>query len=183
MDNKACYSSPFLDPSRVTASPMSSGGGRTNTNEMRGWWKDPRDPVHIIHACASGEFGIRSLWLDPDVLSVLAQKHLRMEESPGFFLNDVNRVTAMRYSPSSEDVLRAYSKTVGVINNTFVDNDNGVSKKRIEWNVWDVGGLREERNAWSSYLNDGVYSPPLSPLQVLKYLSRRHRIPRSNFGI
>lgn len=70
-----------------------------HTGELRGWWEDSRDPVHVLHACASGNFGIRALWHDSDVRMTLARRRVRMEESAGFYLDDVERITALKYIP------------------------------------------------------------------------------------
>ena len=28
-----------------------------HTGEIRGWWEDPDDPVHVLYACAGGWYG------------------------------------------------------------------------------------------------------------------------------
>ena len=136
----------------------SGSGSSSTTNEIRGWWEDPRDPVHTLHACASGEFGIRSLWRDAEVRGVLARRRVRMEESAGFYLNDVERITALRYIPTDEDVLRARLKTVGVVEHSFWVKQGGAGRESVEWRIYDVGGSRNQRQAWAPYFDDGAYS-------------------------
>ena len=62
-------------------------GSRTpksaHTGEISGWWEDPDDPVHVLNACARGDWGMVSMWKDRDVRGVLARKRVRMEESSG----------------------------------------------------------------------------------------------------
>lgn len=135
--------------------------GNGTTNEIRGWWEDPRDPVHILHACAAGEFGIRSLWKDEEVRGVLAKRRVRMEESAGFYLNDVDRITKLRYIPTDEDVLRARLKTVGVVEHSFMVAQGGSNRESVEWRIYDVGGSRNQRQAWAPYFDDGACLSPL----------------------
>lgn len=66
------------------------------TGEVRGWWEDPNDPVHVLHGCAGGQWGIRALWQDSSVRMTLARRRVRMEESAGFYLDDVDRITALK---------------------------------------------------------------------------------------
>lgn len=126
-----------------------------HTGELRGWWEDPNDPVHILNACASGEYGIRALWRDPEVRNVLSRRRVRMEESAGFYLNDIDRITALRYIPTDDDVLRARLKTIGVVEHSFmVEGGGSHGKSSVEWRIYDVGGARQQRQAWASYFDD-----------------------------
>lgn len=124
-----------------------------HTGEIQGWWEDPGDPVHVIHACAAGEHGISALWRDADVRAVLARRRVRMEESSGFYLDDVARITAMRYIPNNDDVLKARLKTLGVVEHTFTIKG---SDRGVEWKIYDVGGARHQRQAWAPYFEDGA---------------------------
>lgn len=60
------------------------------TGEVGGWWEDPNDPVHVLHACAGGQWGIRALWQDSSMRTTLNRRRVRMEESAGFYLDDVD---------------------------------------------------------------------------------------------
>ena len=57
-----------------------------HTGEIRGWWEDPDDPVHVLYACASGDFGMVQLWNDPEVRATLTKRRVRMEESSGLYV-------------------------------------------------------------------------------------------------
>ena len=48
--------------------------------ELRGWWEDPDDPVHLLNRAAPV---ITQLWRDPKVRQKLAERRLRLEESSG----------------------------------------------------------------------------------------------------
>ncbi|THH04740.1 hypothetical protein EW145_g5299 [Phellinidium pouzarii] len=155
-----------------------------HTGEVRGWWEDARDPVHVLHACAGGEFGIRALWRDQTVLSVLARRRVRMEESAGFYLNDVERITALKYIPTDDDVLRARLKTLGVVEHSFTIKD-GVhgANGNVQWRIYDVGGARHQRQAWAPYFEDVnaiIFLAPISAFdQTLAEDSRVNRLEDS----
>lgn len=51
-----------------------------HTGEIEGWWEDPDDPVHALHACAPA---MLELWRDPRVRQRLQERRLRLEESSG----------------------------------------------------------------------------------------------------
>lgn len=106
------------------------------------------------------------LWQDPGVRDILKRRKIRLEEGSGFFLNDLQRVTSLRYMPSdgacftwlvlgltlstthhcipTDDVLKARLKTVGVAEYRFemevpMSRDTGT-----EWRIVDVGGSRSQ---------------------------------------
>jgi guanine nucleotide-binding protein alpha-1 subunit len=55
--------------------PKNSHGG-----ELKGWWEDPNDPVHVLSQFAPH---ISELWKDPKVRHRLAERRVRLEESSG----------------------------------------------------------------------------------------------------
>ncbi|TDL21099.1 G-alpha-domain-containing protein [Rickenella mellea] len=156
-----------------------SGTKSEHTGEIRGWWEDPDDPVHVLHACADGEYGMVALWRDSEVRSALARRRVRMEESSGFYLDEIERITAKRYIPTDGDVLRARLKTLGVIEHTFtLKGHNG-----IEWKIYDVGGARNQRQTWAPYFDDVnaiIFLAPISAFdQVLAEDARVNRLEDS----
>lgn len=86
---------------------------------------------------------MRTLWHDPTIRQMLARRKLRLEDSAGFFLDDVDRIAALDYSPSDDDVVRARLRTMGVQEYRFVF-DKG-SEAGQEWLMYDVGGTRTLR--------------------------------------
>ncbi|KAG6334212.1 hypothetical protein ID866_4883 [Astraeus odoratus] len=89
------------------------GGTRPNSvDEDSSTTSIARDEAQqVLHACCED---IATLWNNHLVREVLKKRKVRLEESPGFFLNDLQRVTVPDYIPSDDDVLRARLKTVGV---------------------------------------------------------------------
>ncbi|EIN14248.1 G-alpha-domain-containing protein [Punctularia strigosozonata HHB-11173 SS5] len=141
------------------------------SNEVRGWWEDPDDPVHILNACS---VTMVELWQDPNVRRRLQERRLRLEESSGFYLDDIHRITAKRYIPSDDDVLKARLKTVGVTEHCFTLKPSDVGhgfNSTLDWKIYDVGGARHQRQAWAPYFTDVnaiIFLAPISAFdQVL----------------
>ncbi|KAH9945654.1 G-alpha-domain-containing protein [Amylocystis lapponica] len=103
-------------------------------------------------AVASCAEDMAALWADADVQAALARRRIQLEESPGFFLNDVKRVAARGYEPSDDDVVRARLRTMGVQEYRFVFEHG--SETGREWLIYDVGGARSLRHAWYPYFDD-----------------------------
>ncbi|KIO06988.1 hypothetical protein M404DRAFT_998427 [Pisolithus tinctorius Marx 270] len=149
-----------------------------HTNEIEGWWDDPSDPVHVINACGPAMLG---LWKDPNVKQRLRELRLRVEESSGFFLDEISRITALRYFPTDQDVLKARLKTLGVVEHSFSIPDS--NRRTIEWKIYDVGGARNQRSAWAPYFDDVnaiIFLAPISAFdQVLAEDARVNRLEDS----
>ncbi|KAF9245622.1 G-protein alpha subunit-domain-containing protein [Melanogaster broomeanus] len=108
-----------------------------HTNEIEGWWDRPLRS---------------SLWKDTNVKQRLRERKLRVEESSGFFLDEITRITALRYFPTDQDVLKARLKTIGIVEHTF--SIPNTQHSNIDWKIYDVGGSRNQRNAWAPYFED-----------------------------
>jgi guanine nucleotide-binding protein subunit alpha len=122
---------------------------------------DSNDPGVILNACAED---IIKLWNDPTVKILLKAQKIRLESMPGFFLDSINRVTAPRYVPTDDDILRARLKTLGVSEHRFNLKSVG-NVMNHDWRVYDVGGARSLRAAWAPYFDDLdaiIFLAPLS---------------------
>ncbi|KAF7375922.1 hypothetical protein MSAN_00006600 [Mycena sanguinolenta] len=127
------------------------------TNEPQ----DSRDARQLLHACS--EDMVR-LWNDPTVKEVLKVHRLRLEDMAGFFLDSIERVTALSYEPTDDDILKARLKTLGVSEHNFsLKAGNMVPQS---WIVYDVGGARSVVSAaWVPYFDDMdaiIFLAPLS---------------------
>ncbi|KAJ3507338.1 hypothetical protein NLJ89_g6356 [Agrocybe chaxingu] len=111
---------------------------------------DPNDPGVILHACSED---IIQLWSDPTVKKLLKAQRLRLEDMAGFFLDSIERVTALRYIPTDDDILKARLKTLGVSEHRF-DLKAAGNMLSHDWRVYDVGGARSLRAAWAPYFDD-----------------------------
>ncbi|KAG8802553.1 hypothetical protein FRC17_006385, partial [Serendipita sp. 399] len=101
------------------SNPNIRGSMRSPTPSM-----DPFEvPERILAACASD---ILSLWRDDVLRNMLCGPlsmgglGLKLHEDAGFFLDDIERVTAPNYVPTDDDVLRARLRTMGVSEHRFV---------------------------------------------------------------
>ncbi|KAF7783955.1 hypothetical protein Agabi119p4_120 [Agaricus bisporus var. burnettii] len=148
------------------------------SGEIEGWWVDPDDPVHTLHSCARA---MLELWADSQVRIRLDEKRLRLQESSGFYLDEIPRITAKKYIPTDEDVLKARLKTTGVVEHTFVVNTS--HNKGAHWRIYDVGGARSQRQAWAPYFDDVnaiIFLAPISAFdQVLAEDPRINRLEDS----
>ncbi|KAF4598476.1 hypothetical protein EYR38_006878 [Pleurotus pulmonarius] len=95
---------------------MNSDRGNDADDREEVVWDDPKDSGLVLHACAAD---MTQLWNDPTVRKLLEVQRLRLEEMAGFFLDSLDRVTAPKYVPSDDDILRARLKTLGVSEHRF----------------------------------------------------------------
>ncbi|KAH0834093.1 guanine nucleotide binding protein, alpha subunit [Lanmaoa asiatica] len=102
---------------------------------------------------------MKNLWDDSVVQQILTQRKAHIEDSPGFFLNDIERIASSGYEPSDDDIVRARLRTVGVQEHKFIMEDQG-----REWIMYDVGGTRSSRAVWASYFDDVDAIIFLSPI-------------------
>ncbi|KAJ2785505.1 Guanine nucleotide-binding protein alpha-2 subunit [Coemansia interrupta] len=86
--------------------------------------------------------GIERLWQDPIIERLIVQtsKFYLMDSAPYFF-NNIRRIGDPKYLPTEADVLRARSKTTGIIETRFMMNNTCI-------HMFDVGGQRSERKKW-----------------------------------
>ncbi|KAI3622758.1 putative g-protein alpha subunit [Moniliophthora roreri] len=173
-------------------SPKSAHSG-----EIEGWWEDPEDPVHALNACAPA---MMDLWRDPNVRRRLDEKRIRLQESAGFYLDEIPRITAKKYFPTdgslhpglfhktvfnqsfpAADVLKARLKTLGVVEHSFLIPTG--ANKGVKWKIYDVGGARNQRHAWAPYFEDVnaiIFLAPISAFdQVLSEDPRVNRLEDS----
>ncbi|THH08173.1 hypothetical protein EW145_g2884 [Phellinidium pouzarii] len=106
---------------------------------------------------------IDRLWRHDDVQSLLKRLDIRLEGQSGFFLNDIMRVTAHDYVPTTADILRARLSTTGVEEHKLVLESGPEAGK--EWTIYDVGGFRSQRAAWAPFfdsMNAIIFLAPIS---------------------
>ncbi|KZO91215.1 guanine nucleotide binding protein, alpha subunit, partial [Calocera viscosa TUFC12733] len=123
-------------------------------------FSDPGDAGAIISACRPE---LQRLWEDPFVHAVMARRKLRLEESSGFFVNDLNRIARYDYIPTDEDILRARVRTIGVSEHRFTPPST--EREPAEWVIYDVGGTRGQRPKWVPYFEDAqaiIFLAPVS---------------------
>ncbi|THH19159.1 hypothetical protein EW146_g1961 [Bondarzewia mesenterica] len=114
-------------------------------------WQQKKDTevTNVIAECAED---MKAVWEDEVVREMLRRRKVRMEEAPGFFLNDITRIATRDYEPSDDDVVRARLRTLGVQEYSFFIEE--VHTAGHEWLMYDVGGTRSSRAHWYPYFDD-----------------------------
>ncbi|KAJ7735718.1 guanine nucleotide binding protein, alpha subunit [Mycena metata] len=138
--------------------------------------QESREARQILHA--SSDYMIR-LWNDPVVKEILKAHRLRLEDMAGFFLDAIQRVTALSYEPTDDDILRARLKTLGVSEHQFsLKTGNMVPHN---WIVYDVGGARSlVRVPYFDHMHAIIFLAPVSCFdQVLAEDDRVNRLEDS----
>ncbi|KAF9264328.1 G-alpha-domain-containing protein [Marasmius fiardii PR-910] len=98
---------------------------------------------------------MQSLWLDDTVQRILVKRNVRMEDSAGFFLDDLDRIATRQYQPSDDDIVRCRLRTLGVQEYRIsFDSGRAPLGQPLDWILYDVGGSRTVRRAWIPYFED-----------------------------
>ncbi|KAF3860343.1 hypothetical protein F7725_000598, partial [Dissostichus mawsoni] len=85
---------------------------------------------------------IQKLWKDTGVQAAYDRAaEFQLNDSAGYYLNEMERITKADYLPSEQDVLRSRVKTTGIIEEQF-------ACKELHFRMFDVGGQRSERKKW-----------------------------------
>lgn len=90
---------------------------------------------------------MQSLWEDKGVQICYSRSNeYQLNDSAGYFLNALPRISKPDYIPTQEDVLRTRVKTTGIIETKF-------THKGLHFRLFDVGGQRSERSKWIHCFN------------------------------
>ncbi|KIK38915.1 hypothetical protein CY34DRAFT_808893 [Suillus luteus UH-Slu-Lm8-n1] len=111
---------------------------------------------------ANGKDDIKTLWRDSHIQAMLWKRKTRLEDSAGFFLDSIDRLSVRDYEPTDEDVLRARLRTLDIQEHELIVDDETDAPK---WKIFDVGGSRTQRHAWLPYfdqVNAVIFLAPIS---------------------
>ncbi|TFK38591.1 heterotrimeric GTP-binding alpha subunit [Crucibulum laeve] len=131
------------------------------------------DPTFVL---AAQRDDIISLWSDARVQEVLERKRLRLENAPGFFMDDVARIATLDYVPTDSDIIRARIRTVGIEEHHFVVEKGADANSDVF--ITDVGGSRSQRASWVPYFDDVQAILFLAPLAFNQTLEEDPRVNR-----
>jgi len=86
---------------------------------------------------------IKSLWQDKGIKETygLGNKKYQLNETAGYFFDNIDRFMNDSYIPTYDDVLRVRVRSTGIEEATFIF-------EKIMFRVVDVGGQRSERRKW-----------------------------------
>jgi len=118
-----------------------------------------------------------SLWRNEDVQQALDERDVYLRDTPGFFLDDVERIACSSYEPTDYDIVRARVRTVGVEEHHLVAESAALGVHN-EFYITDVSGMRSARHAWVSYFEDSQAIVFLVPLAFNQMLEEDHRVNR-----
>lgn len=90
---------------------------------------------------------MQSIWEDKGVMKCFMRSNeYQLNDSAGYFLDSLPRISAPNYIPSQKDVLRTRVKTTGIIETKF-------KYKGLLFRLFDVGGQKSERSKWMHCFN------------------------------
>jgi GTPase SAR1 family protein len=90
----------------------------------------------------------KTLWKDPVVRLVYGKSsEYQLNDTAGYFLDKIDECVKEDYLPNSEDVLKARVRTTGIVENSFEIDRN-------KFQMYDVGGQRNERKKWIHCFED-----------------------------
>lgn len=85
---------------------------------------------------------LKALWADPGIQSTYGERsRFQLTDSAAYFFDDLDRVLATDYLPSKEDIIRCRVRTTCIVEQSF-------DIEGIRFQLFDVGGQRNERRKW-----------------------------------
>jgi guanine nucleotide-binding protein subunit alpha len=144
--------------------------------------KEEDDPLveDVCRMLDASKEDIAQLWQHPTVKILISKRKLKLDEWAEFFLDNIARVSAHNYKPTTDDILHARIQTMGVAEHVFDINIHG---KQVTWHLFDVGGARGQRNSWVPFFDDAnaiIFVAPISAFdQYLEEDPRTNRIDDS----
>ncbi|KAI0795968.1 G-protein alpha subunit [Abortiporus biennis] len=131
------------------------------------------DPTTVLAACKED---IVTLWEDQVVRGILKKRGVRLQDMPGFFLNDAARIATLDYEPTDDDIVRARLRTLGVEEHRFTMESGAYPGS--EWYIYDVGGSKSNRPHWIPYFDDVQAIIFLAPLAFNLMLEEDPKVNR-----
>eukprot|EP01134_Creolimax_fragrantissima_P003440 CFRG3440T1 len=87
---------------------------------------------------------LRKVWADPGVKSAyIRRREFQIGDSAAYYFDNLERIAAVEYIPTDEDILRSRVKTIGITEARF-----HYTAKNLDFRIFDVGGQRSERKKW-----------------------------------
>eukprot|EP00299_Pterocystis_sp_00344_P006391 c1821_g1_i1.p1 GENE.c1821_g1_i1~~c1821_g1_i1.p1 ORF type:complete len:347 (-),score=54.85 c1821_g1_i1:32-1072(-) len=100
---------------------------------------DLSDTVSVLHPSRAA---LKSLWNDPGIQQVWERRtEFQVVDSIKYFFDNIDRVAAEGYLATAEDYLYTRVRTTGVVTNSY-------DIEGVRFEMYDVGGQRNERRKW-----------------------------------
>jgi len=91
---------------------------------------------------------IKALWADPGVLkSWKRRSEFQIVESVKYYFNEIDRIMKEDYVATQQDMLLARVRTSGIVTEKYVIDG-------VDFEMYDVGGQRNERKKWIHCFED-----------------------------
>lgn len=91
---------------------------------------------------------LTQLWADPGIQMAFGlRSKFQLNDSAPYFMDRLKDISAPGYVPTVEDVLRSRVRTTGVVDETYVIDGT-------PFELYDVGGQRNERRKWIHLFDD-----------------------------
>lgn len=85
---------------------------------------------------------IKELWVDPGIQAIWARRsEYQVIESHAKYFEQLDTLAAEDYIPTEEDVVLCRMRTIGIVSTKLMIHNN-------TFNIYDVGGQRNERRKW-----------------------------------
>ncbi|KAG5644026.1 hypothetical protein DXG03_009241 [Asterophora parasitica] len=146
----------------------------------------PADLDSVSDIIAGCKDDMKALWDDRCVRAALRRRKLRLPDSAGFFLNDLDRIASRDYVVSDNDIVRARLRTVGIQEHRLrfrhgpFDNPKEKARKLAGnggYSTWEAAVLLF-RAAWLPFFDNVNVIIFLSPVSVFD--QRLEEDPRVN---
>ncbi|KAF8742334.1 hypothetical protein AX14_005200 [Amanita brunnescens Koide BX004] len=119
---------------------------------------------------------IADLWQQPFAKELMDHSRLHMGGVGTSFLEDLDRITALNYEPTDQDIIRARIRTIGAEEHIF-QIETG-SQAGTVYYITDVGGSKYSRATWASFFDDVQAIIFLAPLAFDQYLEEDPTVNR-----
>ena len=91
---------------------------------------------------------IKTLWTDPGVLMTWKRRsEFQIIESVKYYFNEIDRIMLDDYVATQQDMLLARVRTSGIVTEKYVIDG-------VDFEMYDVGGQRNERKKWIHCFDD-----------------------------
>ncbi|EEB94622.1 hypothetical protein MPER_06532 [Moniliophthora perniciosa FA553] len=109
-------------------------------------WNPQSDLHDATISIADCKDDMKALWDDKIVQAAIARRKLRLPDSAGFFLHELDRIASRDFSATDDDIVRARLRTVGIQEYKVRFKNSPIDAPRVdgawEWRIltWeDVG--------------------------------------------
>lgn len=122
-------------PAGANAGNSPGNNSNINTNNSSKFKSIPAENGSIL----------RKLWALPSTKNLLQGSNsskFYIMDSAYYFMENIDRIMAPNYIPSTQDVIRSRQKTSGIFDTVIDMGDD------LKMHVYDVGGQRSERKKW-----------------------------------